>query len=344
MLIAALIAVAIAAVVIVVWSRRWSSPGRAIGRAAMSIVSLGVPRDERAEFREEIGGLVDAAADRGQTATAALHGISSLRALGPTAPLHALRARLLPRPHAAWAGWLVVAAGLVIIHMNTSRIGAWAPAYTGLAVVAAIVSFRAAAARRHERAAWVLIGFGLSAFVGGDVAYTLFEPAAFPSLVDASYLMVYALVAAGIIALWRATSDGSPVLILLLAVAASVASFAGFWWAIDPVGNPSLLAVAVGVSYPALDVLLVVLAFGLALRAGSMATPLTLLGVGAALLLVADLGYNLALANGNYAADTWLDSLWLGFYAMSAAAALFPSMSGAPPAPHRRLRPARRLT
>src|SRR5258706_10795032 len=79
--------------------------------------------------------------------------------------------------------------------------------YEGLLLGAAALCFARAKLVRRERAAWILIGLGLSVWTAGEIYYAVAfasaETVPIPSFADLGYLGFYPLTYAGLIMLLR---------------------------------------------------------------------------------------------------------------------------------------------
>jgi two-component system cell cycle response regulator len=173
--------------------------------------------------------------------------------------------------------------------------------------------------RPRERAPWLLLGLGATAWGVGNVyflvAFYHSDSVPFPSLADAGYLALYPFVYAGLLLLMRsrfsfrriAWLDG---VIGGLAVASIATAFV-FQVVLDSVGGSSA-AVATNLAYPLADavlIALVVVAIG-----GSGWRPgreWLLLALGLAVFFVGDSIYLVQSAQLTYVAGNLPDSSWL---------------------------------
>ena len=206
--------------------------------------------------------------------------------------------------------------------------------YCGATVGAGAMCLLRGIAVRKERLAWLLMGGGLLAWAGGDIAWTVLladDPSPpYPSVSDVLYLAFYPasyasllLVARSRAESWRSSLwlDGA---IAALTVAALIATLA-FQPIVDATsGSPA--QIAVNLAYPVGDLLLmglVVTVFGLN---GWRLDPVwLLLGGGLALSAVADGTYLVQTAQGTYVEGTLLDAAWPASAFLVALAAWTPT-------------------
>jgi signal transduction histidine kinase len=265
-------------------------------------------------------------------------------AIDPATPLPAgaePRARVrAPTPAAIL---LAVGAALIAVYFALAPTGqALLYPTIGLASAAAIVVGTLVYVA-EDRLAWWLFAAGIACEALGDAAFNYYDlvtdsPPPIPSVADALYLAGYPLLFAGIVVLiWR--RDGGRSAEALIDVAIVTVAFALAQWVflIDPLRHQDLSAgeEAIGMAYPAVDVLLLAGFAQLALRSAWRTWSYQALFASVLLLLVADEIYLASL--DSYASGDWIDALWLASYVLFAAAALDPAASG------RRL-PDRRVT
>ena len=192
--------------------------------------------------------------------------------------------------------------------------------YCGVSVAAGAMCLLRAIAVREERMAWLVMGFGLLSWAGGDITWALFladdpDPP-YPSVSDLLYLAFYPasyvsllLLARSRVASFRSSLwlDGA---IAGLTVAALIAALA-FQPILDASSGGTATEIAVNLAYPVGDLLLlglVVAVFGVN---GWRLDPVwLLLGGGLALSAIADGIYLLQTAKNTYVEGTLLDSLW----------------------------------
>jgi two-component system cell cycle response regulator len=247
-----------------------------------------------------------------------------------------------PRPLryllAACAAWLlahelhvVLAADLDlgVVGITFSRF-----AHDVVLVAAAVVCLaRVPAVRGAERLAWALIGAGVLAWSLGEIYYTAVlwtdpDPP-LPSLADAGFLLFPPLTLAGSLALMRARARGLPRRVWIdgLTAALGVAAVSAaivFETVLETVeGAP--LAIATGLAYPLLDLVLLGLAVGALAGAGwRLDRTWVLLAVGISTFWLADSLYLVRTAQGVYESGGWFDAGWWAGLALIAAAAWQP--------------------
>ena len=192
--------------------------------------------------------------------------------------------------------------------------------YCGVSVAAGAMCLLRGIAVREERAAWLVMGFGLLAWAGGDITWTLFlasdpDPP-YPSGSDLLYLTFYPasyisllLVARSRVASFRSSLwlDGA---IAGLTVAALIAALA-FQPILDATSGTTGTELAVNLAYPVGDLLLlglVVAVFGV--NRWRLDPLWLLLGGGLALSALADGIYLFQTAKNTYVEGTLLDTLW----------------------------------
>jgi two-component system, cell cycle response regulator len=176
-----------------------------------------------------------------------------------------------------------------------------------------------AVAIREERAPWLLMGLGLLAWTGGDVAWAVLladdpDPP-YPSLADFLYLAFYPASYAALLMLAHSRTDAFRSSLWLdgavaaLTVAALVATLA-FQPIVDATsGSP--VEVAINLAYPVGDLLLMALVVAVFGLNGWRPDPVwLLLGGGLALSAVADGIYLVQTATDSYAQGTLLDVGW----------------------------------
>jgi diguanylate cyclase (GGDEF)-like protein len=231
----------------------------------------------------------------------------------------------IPRANrAAGALWALVALAFAayIAHLALRTGPKWLfddILYSALMGSAAVACLARAALVEHERRAWAIMGAGLASWTAGEVywAAVLSRQAEVPvpSPADALYLLYYVAAYVTLVLLLRQRMeafrsslwlDGA---IAAFGVAACVGAVA-----FEPIveatsGDP--LAVAVNLSYPIGDLLLlslVVAIFGLSgWRPGRK---WFFIGAGLGLSAVADGVYLFQSANGSYVEGTLLDGIW----------------------------------
>ncbi|WCB96213.1 hypothetical protein DSM104299_04969 [Baekduia alba] len=237
----------------------------------------------------------------------------------------------------AWIVFLAAAAVLATLYMLVPPLkgNSYVMFALGLSPVIAIPC----AVRLHQPEAkgpWYWFAGGFLLFWLGDL-YTYSYPkltgheTPFPSLGDASYILVYPVLMAGLLLVVkrrasRSTDRGAvdaAILTIGLAVPSWIALIAPYLHD----GSLSLDAKLVSVAYPLGDVLLLAAALRLALDGGKRGAAFNLMSSAIALLLVTDFVYGLTILHGTYDGQLWLDLGWIGFYVLWGAAALHPSMT-----------------
>gem|GEM_PF-6312533 len=187
--------------------------------------------------------------------------------------------------------------------------------------------------------AWILIGGGFASFAVGDLVWALnehvFDIDPFPSLADVAYLLGYPLLAAGLAALTRRTSDGRARSALIDAGIVLVPAVVAAWLhLVEPLAADHELTVlerAVSTAYPVGDVVclavLVRLAFGLAGRSRTGQPACGILLAGFVVMLVADVWFLVATLHGDGTTSELADALFLVPYVALAGAAVHPSIA-----------------
>jgi diguanylate cyclase (GGDEF)-like protein len=186
---------------------------------------------------------------------------------------------------------------------------------------------------------WYWFAAGQAIWVTGDVIWSYYvfalheEP--YPSVADVFYMCAYPLFLAGFVLLVRHRSGRRAARdVAGLVDAAIVAIGLGlvFWvFVIRPIAEDTSASLAerlVGWSYPAADVLILVMLFRAFAANGTRVPSLRLLGWAGALLLVADIGFSVVSLYSSYEGGL-LDAGWLLSYVLWTTAALHPSMSAA---------------
>jgi signal transduction histidine kinase len=182
------------------------------------------------------------------------------------------------------------------------------------------------------RLPWYLFGAGLFAFTAGDVIFNLYSQVwdrdpPVPSVADVFYLAGYPFLTAGLVLLvLRLRSEERRA--GRIDAALLIVAFALFQWifVMDDLvrDSGSVAEKVVGLSYPVMDVVLLMGLVFLALTPAWRTLSYRYLTASIVLLLIADEVYGLA--PGNYANASWLDAGWLLSYVLWGVAALHPSM------------------
>jgi diguanylate cyclase (GGDEF)-like protein len=185
-----------------------------------------------------------------------------------------------------------------------------------------------------ERTAWALIGAGVLAWSVGEIYYTAVlwtDPSPpLPSPADAGFLLFPPFLLAGAIVLLRTRARGAPRRLVIDGVIAALAVSAlsaaiVFEPVLDAVeGAP--LAVATGLAYPLLDLVLIGLAVGVLASTGwRLDRTWVLLGAGLSTFWLADSMYLVQTAQGAYESGGWFDVGWWAGLTLIATAAWQPA-------------------
>jgi diguanylate cyclase (GGDEF)-like protein/PAS domain S-box-containing protein len=190
--------------------------------------------------------------------------------------------------------------------------------------------------RPGYRIPWWLLAIAVTVFAAGDTTYNVLttvlgQTNPFPSLADVFYLVMYPIMAAGLVLFIRHRTGGHDRGSLLDALSLTAALGLLSWiFLIDPyVRNPNLTWIerATSIAYPLGDILiLATIARLLITTRRNRAT--ALLGIGAASLLASDVVYGLVQLGGSWQIGTSYDLGWVVFYISWGVAALHPSMVG----------------
>ncbi|GLY13447.1 hypothetical protein Kisp01_04630 [Kineosporia sp. NBRC 101677] len=221
------------------------------------------------------------------------------------------------------AGYLLVPAGIPRDLVYSA---------VGLSGVAAItVGIRAH--RPPKASAWWAMAAGQFLWVSADAVFSWYEDVAqiepFPSPADALYLMAYPLLAGGFVILVRVRQRSGD-LAGLVDSSVLTASLALLSWVVlgAPIANADdtpLFERAVGVAYPAADILLLAVLVRLVIVPGARSPAFRMLTGAALMLLAADAVFAVLIAKSGYQTG-WVDLLWLASYLLWGASALHPSM------------------
>ena len=240
------------------------------------------------------------------------------------------RRRLLSGLLLACAGWLVlhelrvVALGSFDFPPLSSRF-----AHDVVLLLAAGVCLARGLLVRRERAAWLLIGGGVTAWTFGELYYTAVlwteSDPPIPSPADIGYLTFPLLMLPGMVMLLRARAKISPALMVDGAAAAlAVASLSAaiVVQAVLEEVDGDFVNVAVALAYPVTDCVL--LAVGVGALAGTgwrLDRTWALLATGILAFWFADSMYLVRTAQGVYEAGGWFDAGWWAGLTLIAAAA-----------------------
>jgi diguanylate cyclase (GGDEF)-like protein len=206
--------------------------------------------------------------------------------------------------------------------------------YTGLIVAAGAICLVRGFAVREERAAWLVMGAGLTAWAAGEIAWSLLvanDPnPPYPSVADLLYLAFYPASYTALLLLARSRTDSFRSSLWLdgaiaaLTIAALIATLA-FQPIVDATGGTTA-QIAVNLAYPAGDLVLltlVVTVFGL--NAWRPDPVWLLIGGGLALTAVADGLYLVQSATDEYVPGGVLDLAWPASALLVAIAAWQPA-------------------
>ena len=178
---------------------------------------------------------------------------------------------------------------------------------------------------------WRLLAIGSALFAVADVESSFIVT--FPSSADAVYLLGYAFIGAGFMALAPKLRDGGVAVGLDAALATAAGGMFVLRFLLEPQlaqGGESFLGQVTLCAYPLADVLLLALLVR-SLLSMTLRTPAyRLLMLGMLFLLVSDLVYSGLAASGSYSASSWVNAGWIASYALFAAAALHPSIAVTP--------------
>jgi diguanylate cyclase (GGDEF)-like protein len=182
---------------------------------------------------------------------------------------------------------------------------------------------------KHLRGAWISMAIGIALYNAGDLIYLWHDqnlnPIPSPAPSDAAYLASYVCFAIGIVMLTQRHFGAVRISTRLdgAITGLAVGSAAGMLW-FDTVlkvsGHP--LEVVVGMAYPLMDLVLIVLLIsGLAPLRYRPNAPTSLLMVGMVVFAIGDVVYLNDVAAGTYHQGTLLDSTWaIGIWLMGLAA------------------------
>lgn len=199
--------------------------------------------------------------------------------------------------------------------------------YPALTTGAALLCLARGVLVSRERGAWLLVGVGLAASAGGDIATTLMgDDPPVPSVADAFYLSAYAALTLGVVwvARHRISELRAEVMLDAIVAALSVAGLAAalVFEVVASGSQDGPAAVAVNLAYPICDLALLALMVSvLALGGWTFDRTFAFLVAGLGLWVVADGIYSVETAAGTYVTGEPLDILWpLAAVAMALAA------------------------
>ncbi|MEU4217430.1 bifunctional diguanylate cyclase/phosphodiesterase [Actinoplanes sp. NPDC026623] len=237
-----------------------------------------------------------------------------------------------------WWWWLTAASLLTAADYLLPKGLPSALAYNTIGVLSAVLIVVGVRLHRARRPAmWYWFAAGILTSVMGDLVYEYYkyvlhqEP--YPSPADYFFLSAYPLIVVGMLMLMRGRGRaGIDVAALIDAAVVAVGLGLVFWvFVMHPIAtdsSASTLERAIGVAYPAADVLLLAMLARFYTGVGRRTAGIRLLGGAALLLFIADVGYSLLSLYSDLDVDM-LDAFFLLSYACWAAAALHPSMRGA---------------
>jgi diguanylate cyclase (GGDEF)-like protein len=166
-----------------------------------------------------------------------------------------------------------------------------------------------------ERLPWAVLAGGLLVWVAADVYYTVAEPASYPSIADAGWLLIYPVAYA---ALWlvvrnrlRIRDAGLWLDGLLGGLAVAALGAALVFEPIVNAGSGSPTAVATNLAYPIGDLLLAVFIVGaIGLTGWRPGRGLLLFGAGLAVGAIGDCWFLYLVATDSYHGSGLVDTLW----------------------------------
>ncbi|MEV8503628.1 EAL domain-containing protein [Actinoplanes sp. NPDC051475] len=231
---------------------------------------------------------------------------------------------------ACCTAWMILLAG-VFYAWPATHMYSWAA--IGLSGVAGIL-LGVRVHRPAQRLPWYLIATALLFFVSGDTIYfvqTTYDLGApFPGPPDILYVLVYPLLAGGLLLFVRARSGDRNRAALLDALVPTVGLGLLSWvYLIAPYTRAtdlSLAEKAVSVAYPLGDVLALAILLRLLAAPGPKPVAVRLLSLSIVGVLVSDVVYGLARLNSDWNAGGPIDLGWVVFYGTAGLAALHPSM------------------
>jgi diguanylate cyclase (GGDEF)-like protein/PAS domain S-box-containing protein len=244
------------------------------------------------------------------------------------------RARLRALP--IWQLFLCTGALLCGLYLFVPPFAGSSPVMNllGLAPVIAIV----VGLKRNgpgSRGPWRWFALGFVLFWLGDI-YTYSYPrllgreVPFPSIGDASYVLVYPALMAGLLTLVRRRNPGGDragaIDSLIMTIGLALLSWVVLIQPSLHTDELSPLARLVSIAYPVGDILLLAATLRLAIDTGARRPAFYLLAASIVALLATDFVYGVMTMQGAYDGQAWLDVGWISFYLLWGAAALHPSM------------------
>jgi GGDEF domain-containing protein len=235
---------------------------------------------------------------------------------------------------APWAILLVATPILAAAYQLLPTVGEWRtiafPMYGfAMSIVITVAVLRRT---RERRAAWLAIAMAFTLLTVGDVSYTVLAligpEVPYPSVADVFYLAGYLALVIGAIALVRGRTTGSERTSVIDAAIVTMGAAAAFWTTImlpSISGASDPLAITVSLSYPAVDLLLLMVGLRTVLGGGAKPRFLQFLMAGLALYFVADVIYATAILDGTYVFGDPVDMGWIVGVLLVGCAVLHPS-------------------
>jgi hypothetical protein len=246
-------------------------------------------------------------------------------------------ARPWGRPTALWALAITAllaetALALVDVGRPGPELTAMKVLYNALIVGSALAVLARAYSRPGQRLGWALVGSGVAAWAAGDLYFWLVpQPggdASFPSFSDVMFLGFYAATLPGVLFLRRSQRPGTAIsLDLLVMVSAAATAWSSIVFApVSRTVHEFSAAAAATLAYPALDMVVVLMALSIFVRANwRPGLAWGMLAFGFLVCAGADLLYTLEVVHGSYSPGTLPDCLWPASTLMIAGAAWAPS-------------------
>ncbi|GAA4600342.1 diguanylate cyclase (GGDEF)-like protein [Actinoplanes octamycinicus] len=240
----------------------------------------------------------------------------------------------------AWRLWLAVVAACALLRALGQPLGA---PFLGYEIPYLIITCGTplmilAGIRRHRPAhpaGWVLLAVGQATYAAADVVYSFdvwsTGELAEPTPGDVLYLSSYLFTGAAVLTFIRRRTPGwdfaTAVDALVIALSAGLLTWE---FLVEPVAQDSTLPLAAKlteVSYPVLDLMLLILAVRLMLGSGARGGALYLLFGYLGLMFVADTGYAvIGLLGGANTTEPFTAALWAVSIGLLGACALHPAM------------------
>lgn len=223
-------------------------------------------------------------------------------------------------------------------------------AFLPIGLIAALVALRLGShpgLRPRERAAWRLVGLGMSCYVAGDVLWAYYEVVLgsdpFPSPADVGYLLFYPLVMVGLLTFpYAPRTKQAQVKFWLDAATVLLGGFMIVWYfLLGPIALSEVAGTAtlfLTTAYPIGDLVLIFGAAAILLRQPDRGSryALGILAAGIAAFLVADIAFGYRDLQGVYEAGDWPDAFWMLAWGLFASGGLYQSWraSSKPPIEH----------